>query len=94
MAEGRIKLMGRLEYWLGLLYGGLVAAYMAGVHIDWSAIALALMFTAAYFVHWAFLLLEEQQKNNQLLKTLEVSKKNVSDPGSCPPSNAEIKPFA
>ena len=57
----RIKMMGRLEYWLGLLYGGLVAAYVAGVDIQIEILLLALMFTLAYFGHWAMMLIQQEQ---------------------------------
>jgi len=76
----KIKLMGRIEYALGLVYGIIISAYAAGLEPSPNILIGAALFTVAYFGHWVMLLLQTEQQNRLIIKQLEVTKLNVGIP--------------
>jgi hypothetical protein len=71
----KAKTMGKLEHWLGIVYGLIITAYITlGQIPPMELILLALLFTLAYFGHWGFLIIEKWVDNQIIIKQLEVSK--------------------
>jgi len=74
----KIKTMGRLEYMIGVVYGAILSSYIVpGINPPVAVVAVALLFTATYFSHWAFTLIERYVDHKLLIQHLEI-KKNES----------------
>ena len=73
----RLKTMGKIEYALGVVYGIIITAYTAGLPVSTDVILVAILFTAAYFGHWAFLLIDKYLDHRIVLMRLEDERRSA-----------------